>query len=69
MNKDLLEALASQYRGEIAVAVANIQVYLAHPVGIGEHSDITGAIDEQIEKLASADEKLSTIEKYFGLLQ
>jgi hypothetical protein len=36
-------------------------VYLQHPVGIGEHPDIVGAIDEQIEKAANAQEKLDYI--------
>ena len=45
----------------MAEAEANIQVYLRHPAGIGEHSDIVGAVDEQIEKAAAASEKLDYI--------
>jgi|TARA_B110000908_G_scaffold31590_1_gene37594 2-hydroxychromene-2-carboxylate isomerase len=62
----LLDALKQQYRGEIAVAQANIKVYMANAAGIGEHPDVTGAIDEMIEKLATAQEKLNTIEGLFG---
>lgn len=63
---DALEALRSKYLGEVLEAKANIRAYLANPVGIGEHPDIVDAINSQIEKLASADEKLAALNKYFG---
>jgi hypothetical protein len=61
----LLDALRARYKSEILMAKANIEVYLKNPAGIGEHSDITGAIDEQVAKLAEADEKLSTLNTFF----
>lgn len=65
-NLGLLDALAKQYEGEIAVAQANIKVYMANPAGIGEHPEVVQSIDAQIEKLASADEKLQAIRGLFG---
>lgn len=65
MEQQLLRALKARYQGEIAVARANIEVYLKNPAGIGEHPDIVGAIDEQVAKLAEADEKLQTLSTYF----
>lgn len=62
----LLEALTKKLEGEIAVAKANIDVYMQHSVGIGEHPDIVEAVETQIEKIAAADEKIQTITKYFG---
>ena len=62
----LLDALTKKLEGDIAVARANINVYLDQSVGIGEHPDIIGAIEGEIEKIASADEKIKTIENYFG---
>ena len=62
----LLEALTKKLEGDIAVARANINVYLDQSVGIGEHPDIIGAIEGEIEKIAYADEKIKTIENYFG---
>lgn len=61
----LLEALRTGYRGDIARARANIDVYLTNPAGIGEHPDIIEAIDTELAKLAEADEKLETLNKYF----
>ena len=62
----LLDALKQQYRGEIAVAQANIKVYMANAAGIGEHPDVTGALDELIEKMSNAQEKLQAIEGLIG---
>lgn len=61
INEILKEALTLKYQGEIAVATANIRVYLTNPVGIGEHPDIIAAIDSELEKAAHADEKLNFI--------
>jgi len=65
MAKTLREALIIKYEGEIAEANANIQVYLANPVGIGEHPDIISAMDTQIEKMAHAEEKLMAVKNHF----
>ena len=65
MEKILREALIIKYEGEIAAANANIRVYLTNPVGIGEHPDIIDAMDEQIEKMAHAEEKLLCVKNHF----
>ena len=66
MEKVLREALIIKYEGEIAEANANIQVYLQHPVGIGEHPDIVGALDSQMERIAEAEDKAVALQKYFN---
>ena len=62
----MLEALILKLAGEIAVAKANVNVYLNHSVGIGEHPDVVEAIETQIEKIAAAQEKIDTIRQHFG---
>tara|TARA_R100000951_G_C2559996_1_gene155296 strand:- start:93 stop:299 length:207 start_codon:yes stop_codon:yes gene_type:complete len=66
MKNDLLTAIVLKLEGEIAMAKANIRIYLNHPAGIGEHSDIAETVEKEIEKIAAADEKIDTIEKHFG---
>jgi len=66
MRSTLLKSLKTGYAGDIARAVANIEVYLTNPAGIGEHSDIVEAIDTELAKLAEADEKLKTLNEYFA---
>lgn len=61
----MLKALIKKLEGDIAVAEANINVYLNQSVGIGEHSDIVETIEKEVTKIAEADEKIQTIKKYF----
>ena len=44
MREQLLTALLAHANGEIQKHKANVEVYLEHPVGIGEHGDVTEAI-------------------------
>jgi len=61
----LVEALKLKYEAEIASAKANIQVYIDNPAGIGEHPDLVAAVDEQLVKLAEAEDKLETLTKNY----
>ena len=62
----IIAAAKKQAEGEVAVHLANIKVYQTMPAGIGEHSDITEAVIAELDKLASADDRLEMIEKYFS---
>ena len=62
----MIIALRKMYESEIAHAQANIDVYLNSPVGIGEHPDLVSAVDEQIDKMAHAEDKLEILKKYYG---
>ena len=42
MRDQLIKALLAHAQGDIQKHVANVEVYLANPVGIGEHSNIVG---------------------------
>ena len=61
----MLEAIIKKLEGEIAMAKANIDVYINNPAGIGEHPDIAEAVESQLEKIATAHEKIQVIEQYF----
>ena len=65
MRDQLLTAVKAHAQGEIAKHKANVEVYLEHPAGIGEHSDVTEAVIEELNKLAAAYDRLEMIEKYF----
>ena len=56
------KALKAVYKGEIAKAEANLSVYFKNSVGVGEHADIVEVMDEQLDKLAQAKDKLEALE-------
>ncbi len=62
----LIEALCKKLEGDIAIAYANIKAYERNVVGIGEHPEIVQAIEMELEKLATAEDKLNTLKKHFS---
>ncbi len=62
----LINAAKKQAEGEVAVHLANIEVYKTMPAGIGEHADVTEAVIAELDKLAAAQDRLDMIEKYFN---
>jgi len=63
---NMIRALMLQYQAEVEKAKSNIMVYLKNPVGIGEHPDLAGAIDSQIEIIAHAEDKIEVLKKYYS---
>ena len=66
MREQLLEAFVSHAKGHIAKHVANVEVYLHNPAGIGEHSDIIEAIEIEMKQIAEYDDMLEMAQKYFN---
>ena len=62
----ILEGLLATSEGNIAKVKANVEVYLHNPAGIGEHPDVLGAIQEQLDIIAHEEERMDVIEKYFS---
>ena len=65
MREQLVKALLAHAQGDIAKHVANVEVYLTNPAGIGEHSDITEAIEKELNIIAKYDEQVAVLKKYF----
>ena len=65
MREMLLNAAKSYYVGLINKHISNVEILLTRAVGIGEHQDIQQAIDAELDAVATADDKLNIILKYF----
>lgn len=61
LKQKIARGMTKMYEGQIAQALANVEIYLSNPAGIGEHSEVLAAIDEQLSKIAEAEEKLSVL--------
>lgn len=66
MREQLLKAFVSHAQGHVDKHVANVEVYLANPAGIGEHSDIIEAIEHEVKQIAEYDDMLEMAKKYFN---
>ena len=60
----MLEALKKRYEAQIAESLATINVYVKHPVGIGEHPQHLDEIDKLLQVIVDAEEKIKMIERY-----
>ena len=65
MRDQLLKAVLAHANGEIEKHKVNVNVYLENPAGIGEHSDITEAIQVELNKIAVYHDQIEVVNKYF----
>ena len=65
MRDQLLKALLAPAQGDIQKHVANVEVYLTNPAGIGEHSNIVEAIEQELNEIAKYQDQIDVIQKYF----
>ena len=65
MREQLLKALLAHAQGDIQKHVANVEVYLTNPAGIGEHSNIVEAIEQELNEIAKYQDQIDVIQKYF----
>ena len=66
LREQTLSALRNNAFGNIEKAKLNIEIYLHNPVGIGEHPDVLGAIQEQLDIIAHEEERIEVLNKYFS---
>ena len=65
MRDQLLKALLAHAQGDIQKHVANVEVYLQNPAGIGEHSDIVESIEKELDIISKYHDQVEVINKYF----
>ncbi len=64
-----MRAVRMHAEGEQERAKTNILVYMHNPVGIGEHSDIVEAIQAELDKMATAQDRLDMIDVIDGEIE
>jgi len=68
MREMLIGAARTYYMGMINKHIANMEVILTNPVGIGEdaHQDIQAVIEIELGKIADYHDKLEVLQKFFA---
>ena len=61
----MISALLAHAQGDIQKHKMNVEVYLSNPVGIGEHSNVMEAIEEELNMIAKYEDQVSVIKKHF----
>jgi len=65
LRQVLINASRSHFAGHINKHLANIEVLLENPAGIGEHQDILESIEIELEQVANYNDKLEMLSKFF----
>tara|TARA_B100001029_G_C14783893_1_gene298034 strand:+ start:338 stop:547 length:210 start_codon:yes stop_codon:yes gene_type:complete len=65
MREKMISALLAHAQGDIQKHKMNVEVYLNNPVGIGEHSDIMEAIENELNMIAKYEDQVMVIKKHF----
>ena len=65
MREKMISALLAHAQGDIQKHKMNVEVYLKSPVGIGEHSNVMEAIEEELNMIAKYEDQVSVLKKHF----
>ena len=61
--EELKHSLLAHARGDMEKHLANVKIYLNNPVGIGEHSDVVKAIEDELAQVAYYRDIVNTIKE------
>ena len=64
MRDMILQALKTKLLGEMNGHIANVEVMMTNPVGVGDHPTIIDTIDKELGALEHANGKLNVLVKY-----
>ena len=65
MKEMILQALKSKLLGEVNSHIANIEIMMTNPVGVGDHPTIVDTIDKELSALEHANGKLNNLIRFF----
>lgn len=65
MRNQILETLRSYALGQLNKHKMNVEIYLANPVGVGDHSNIMETLGNELEMLAKYQDQLDILDTYF----
>jgi len=66
MSKDLyIQGIFNEYMGKRDQALADLQVYIDSPQGVGDHPDLSQSIKLKIEEVDKYNSLIDTMQKHF----
>tara|TARA_R110000824_G_scaffold380936_1_gene573487 strand:+ start:533 stop:784 length:252 start_codon:yes stop_codon:yes gene_type:complete len=65
MRDMIIQALKSKLLGDVNGHIANIEVMITNPVGVGDHPTIVDTIDKELSALEHANGKLNNLVRFF----
>jgi hypothetical protein len=66
MKETIVNALRAHFEAHIVKHKMNIEIMLAKPMAIHEHTDFMGAVELELAQIAEYEDKLEALTKYFS---
>jgi hypothetical protein len=65
MREMLIQAVRAHASGHVQKHKANVEVFLANAVGVGEHPDVLDSIEKELDEMARYNDQIEMIDKFF----
>jgi len=65
MKQQLVETLESYFTSNITKHKMNVEIMMANPMAIHEHTDWMTAVEAELAQIAEYEDKLEALVKYF----
>jgi hypothetical protein len=65
MKQQLVQALEAHFSSHIVKHKMNVEIMLANPMAIHDHTDWMTAVEAEIAQIAEYEDKLEALVKYF----
>ncbi len=66
MRKEMVGVLKQHFEAHILKHKMNVDIMLANPMAIHDHTDLMDAIEKEVAQIAEYMDKLEVMEKYFN---
>jgi len=66
MKENIVNALRAHFEAHIVKHKMNVEIMLAKPMAIHEHTDFMGAVELELAQIAEYEDKLEALTKYFS---
>ena len=66
LRDDFINASRLHFKAGIEKHRVNVENLMRNSVGIGEHGDVMDEIEKELDQMASFDDKLEMVNKYFS---
>lgn len=64
MKNPIITAMYAKYEAEYELAKAQVDAYLANLVGVGEHIDYSGPIENKVKQMAELKDMMDALENF-----
>ena len=61
----IVDSLEKKYEAQMALAEANIKVFMENPVGVGEHPNIVQEVEKLLKEIKDAKEMLDELKNWW----